>query len=247
MVSAGFKKDLWAETGRIMRMGLKWVFLCIALMAAIALFEEFGSRDGKSASMLIPQLIAAAVLAVPAHLGVLRNSTAYDNIASGAMMSFVWRGVAIGALSTIPSFIILVFALSQGVAEIAAIVAMAVFWLVTGSLSFAWLGTVLPAVITGHDYSFTAAAARGTRTFKYSFPRLLVSFGLITFLQILGSIGFVMLSSGDGNFFPKAGGVDAMLIMGFLIAQVIGAFGIVMTAVVLSRAFLMAEGKITLA
>lgn len=247
MEPAGFTNGLWTETNRVMLMSTKWVILYIVLVVGIALFQELSSRDGHSSSLWISQVFAAAMLAVPAHLGVLRKTASYDATANKAFMGFVWRGIWIGVISFILPIAVLFASIHFGAAEILAWGALLLVWLVTASACFAWWGTVLPAVITDHARSFSAASIRGSQTFKYAFPRLLISFGLISFLQLLAAAGVGLLSNGDGNVLPATGGVDVAMFVAIVIAALIGAFGIVMTAVILSRSFLIAEGKTSIA
>jgi hypothetical protein len=163
-------------------------------------------------------------------------------------MGFVWRAMAIGAGSFIPCFLLLIaLAGPLGWELVPSVLAMMAVWLLVGSAAFAKWGTVLPAVITGHAGGFSAAAKRGSQTYSYAFPLLLVSFGLMTVVAVAAALGIAMLSKGDGNFFTKTGGIDLIMLAALIAGIVIGAFGLVMTAVVLSRAFLMAEGKSTLA
>jgi hypothetical protein len=239
-----FNTGLWAESWRVTRLTAKYVLLYLVSMLAIAILPELLTEDGDFPASWVAQSFAAALLAVPAHLTVLRNRPEFDTAASNAMMGFVWRGLAIGAISFLPSLILVIVLLGPlGWEMIPSLIAMTALWLFVGSAAFAEWGTVLPAVITGHATNFVAVATRGSRTFGYAFPRLLVSFGLVTVVGISAGMAIAMLSTGDGRFFPVSGGVDVFMFTAIVVGTLIGALGIVMTAVVLSRAFLLAEGK----
>ena len=247
MESVTFSSGLWAESLRVLRLNMKNLGIYICFMLAIAILPELLTKDGEIGGLWIAQFIAAAMLAIPAHLTVLRNIAVFDATANKAMWGFVWRSIAIGVGSFVPCFLLmiaLIGLLDWGVI-LSTLVVMAV-WPFVGSAAYAKWGTILPAVITDHPKSISAAANRGNQTFGYAFPRLLISFGLIAVVALIAPIGIAMLSTGDGNFFPKSGGIDLIMLVALIAGILIGGFGLVMTAVILSRAFLMAEGKTTL-
>ncbi len=101
---------------------------------------------------------------------------------------------------------------------------------------------MLPATVVGGDKRFAAAGARAQRSFGYAFPRLLLSFGLLGIAMVATVLFLGMYTEGDGTFFPD-GGVDVISILSSLILNVVGAYQIAMTAVILSRAYLLAEEK----
>ena len=216
-------------------------------MLAIGIMPELLTDDGELGGLWVAQSAAAALLAIPAHLTVLRNDPAFDRSANNAMMGFMWRGVVIGGLSFLPCLALMIFLmvyLDHGV--VIATIEFILLWLLAGSAAFAKWGTVLPAVITDHARSFSRAGQRGSLTFGYAFPRLLLSFGLITFVQYAVTLGTLMAFKSSGKFFPVDGSIDIPLWTSVIAGVFIGAIGLIMTAVILSRAFLLAEGTTSL-
>lgn len=237
---------LWAETWRVMTLNTKNILIYACLMLAIVVIPELLTEDGEMSGQWVAQSFAAALLAIPSHLTVLRNNPAFDDAARTAMMSFVWRGIVLGGVSFLPSLVIMFFLIAHlGHGVFLAAFESLLIWLVVGSAAFAKWGTVLPAVITGITKSFSRAGQRGSLTFGYSFPRLLLSFGLFGFVQFIVPLGILTVLGSSGRFFPSDGGIDIPLWFSAIVGTLIGAIGLVMTAVILSRAFLLAEGRTT--
>ena len=235
-------QGLWMETWRVMKLNTKNVLIYMSFMLAIAILPELLTKDGKMSGLWIAQSIAAALLAIPAHLTVLRNNPALDTAAKAATMSFVWRGIVIGGLSFLPCIIVMILLIVKfGQGVVVATVVAYLLWLVLGSAAFAKWGTALPAAVIDSTRSFFRAGQRGSLTFGYSFPRLLVSFGLITFLQFAVFIAATLIFNSSERVFPVEGGADIPLLLAMAAGLLIGAFGLIMTAVILSRAYLMAE------
>jgi len=242
LTSPTFARGLWPETWRVLTLNTKNVLIYISFMLAIAILPELLTKDGEMSGLWIAQCIAAALLAIPAHLTVLRNNPTLDTTAKAATMSFVWRGIVIGGLSSLPCLmvmILLIVKFGQGV--VLATVVFSLLWLVLGSAAFAKWGTALPAAVIDGTKSFSRAGQRGSLTFGYSFPRLLLSFGTITFLQFAVVVGATLIFKSSDRVFPIEGGVDIPLLLALAAGLLIGAYGLVMTAVILSRAYLMAE------
>jgi hypothetical protein len=238
------ERGLWAETWRVITLNIKNILIYACFMLAIAALPELLTEDGEMGGVLVAQSIAVALLAIPSHLTVLRNNPAIDVVARKAMMSFVWRGIVLGGMSFLPSLAIMIFLVVRlGHGVFLATIETLLIWLVVGSAAFAKWGTVLPAVITGNTKSFSRAGQRGSLTFGYSFPRLLLSFGLFTFVQFIVLLGILTIFESSGRFFPGDGGIDIPLWFSAIVATLIGAIGLVMTAVILSRAFLLAEAR----
>ena len=179
MESVRFANGIWAETVRVMQMSSKYVLLYVGAITLLAALPELLTRDGEWSSKWIAEAFAAAMLAIPAHFAVLRNSATFDRAAGNAMTGFVFRGIGVALISLILPTVAMIFAVYLGADMVLAIIAMCFVWLFTASASFALWGTMLPATITDHARSFSRARQRGSLTFGYAFPRLLISFGLL--------------------------------------------------------------------
>ncbi len=246
MTVAAFQTGLWAETWRVARINLRKVVIYVAAMIIIAALPEF--LDGKGGSgFWVAQTFAAVLLAIPAHLTVLRNSPVIDATANRVFLDFWWRGLILSVLPFIPCAVLaLVMIWSWGAHEVIAGGVSLLLWLILGSAAFAKWGTVLPAVITDCDKTYSAAGARGSQTFGYAFGRLLVSLGLLTAIQFGASFTMLMVFNSSGDFFTASGGIDILTWLIGLVSQLIGAYGLIMTAVILSRSLLLAENNTTL-
>ncbi len=239
-----FEKGIWSAALDICKRNSGAVAAYVGLMMVIGLAQDFISSSG---GLAVAQAFAAALLAIPAHLSVLKNidsGTGMKMVGDNKVFGqFVWRGFGLGFLALIVPFVVLfglLIADSQNV-----VLAFGAFGLLAALLAaaiFAKWGTMLPAIVVGNDKRFATAGQRGSHSFGYAFPRLLLSFGGVSLLMILLAVLVGQMSNGDGRFFPD-GGVDAGAILSALAGNVVGAYQVALTAVILSRAYLMAEAK----
>jgi hypothetical protein len=241
-------KGLWAETAEVFHRNLKPCLAYVFAVLAIAFAAEFVKSNS---SFTVAQSFAAALLAIPAHLTVLKNQAGFAALnvpANGKLtMPFVFRGLGLGFLALIPFLAALIALIAAGMPEWTALLASVAVLLVFAALVFAKWGTMLPAVLAQDDKTLSRAGQRGSLVMGYALPRLLLCFGFLSAVQIGLVFGFTSVGEGDGNFFPVIGGFDVLLFAATLIGSIIGAFQIVMTAVILSRSYLRAEGKTAVA
>jgi hypothetical protein len=234
---------LWAKTIEVARRNFKACLTYVGIMVTIGLAEDYMSSGG---GLTIAKGLAAAFLAIPAHLSVLKSDQALTGIMGTTdnkiLWRFFWRAFLLGVISFAPAMIILIVLLTQETGLTLAILAMAAVLAVTAPIVFAKWGTMLPASVIDADYSFAAAGQRGKKTFGYAAIRLFVSFVVLTIAMIAVVLLPLQFSEGDGRFISSDGRPDVAAILGNLAANAIGAFQIVMTAVILSRTYLKAEG-----
>ena len=242
------EKGLWRESADVFHRNLKPCLAYIGAMLAIAVAAELFKSSSPS---IIAQSFAAALLAIPAHLTVLKNKAGFDALnspeSSKAIMSFVFRGIGLGVISFIPFILTLIFLLSLGMTVWEAVPRSSLLLLLCASWIFAKWGTMLPAIIAQDDKSIARSGIRGSMVKGYAFPRLLLAFGILSTIQLGIFLALASLSNGDGNYFPDTGGFDFVLIAASIISGILGAFQIVMIAVILSRSYLRAEGKTAVA
>jgi hypothetical protein len=241
MTAADGGHGLWAKTIETAHKNMTAILAYIGFMMVIGLAQDYMSS---TSALTFAQAFVAALLAIPVHLYVLTNQTSPMSLGTKdnkVMWRFIWRGFLLGLIAILPALIVFVVLLLNEAEIGIAILIFALIFSVTSILVFAKWGTMLPASVIGEDHSFAAASARSSKTFGYSVANLCVSFLLLTVLMLGAAMGFASLSGGDGRFIGENGAPDMFAIGGTAIANAIGAFQIVMTAVILSRAFMIAE------
>lgn len=237
-----FSDGIWSKSFDVFRRNLVPCVFYSGTMIILALAAEWLGTDG---GRVFGQFAIAAFLAIVAHMTVLRGISGFAAMpkenGGRFLMRFAWRTAILGAIAFTPMIVAIFALLGSGFDKIVAIVASGLVLLVAATLAFAIWGTMLPALVMGAGYSMAEAMARAKSTVGFAFPRLLISFGVIFLLMFAMGFGALQFSGGDGNLLPKTGGIDAILVVGLLVANMVGAFQIVMTSVILSRAYLMAE------
>ena len=234
--------NIWSTSLRIMKKEIIYVLAYCAMIVVFLMIEE--KMENTSASS-IALTFASAMLAIPAHLSVLSRLGTADAMrelqskSSRYIGSFVFRTIVLGVISCAPMLALVMSANNWGRTSLIATAVLAL--LLSAALVFAKWGTMLPAIVMQSDKTFAAAGRRGRMSFSYAFPRLLVSFGLLSVVQILAIAAAAnMLGAGD-SYFPAAGGFDFGLLLSAMIGTAISSYQIVMTAVILSRSYLRAE------
>jgi hypothetical protein len=240
-----FADGIWAKSFEVFKRNIGPGAAYVGGMLLLAILSEFMETTG---GQWAGQIFIAAMLAIVAHLTVLKGVAGFAGMSkaenSGYLLTrFAWRGLILGLIACVPMAAAMFIVLGGGYGEVIAIAAALVILLFAASLVFAAWGTMLPACVMGEGFGFSQATSRGKLTFGYAFPRLLVAFGLLSFIGLAFAIGTAKLSGGDGNILPKSGGFDVLIFTGILADNIVGAFQIVMTAVILSRAYVMAEAR----
>ncbi|WP_395450010.1 hypothetical protein ACHMW7_09440 [Aminobacter sp. UC22_36] len=236
--------NIWSTSLRIMKKEIIYVLAYCAMIVVFLMIEE--KMENTSASS-IALTFASAMLAIPAHLSVLSRLSTADAMrelqskSPRYIGSFVFRTIVLGAISGAPILALVIFLSANNWGRTSLIATAVLALLLLAALVFAKWGTMLPAIVMQSDRTFAAAGRRGRMSFFYSFPRLLVSFGLLSVVQILAIAAAAnMLGAGD-SYFPAAGGFDFGLLLSAMIGTAISSYQIVMTAVILSRSYLRAE------
>jgi hypothetical protein len=235
-------RGLWIESWDVLKRNELPALIYVGAILLLALLSELVAA---STGFSVAQAIAAAYLAIPAHLTMLKGISGNAALANNKIIApFFLRSIGLGLLTFIPALIAVFLFMASSLQT--AIAAAAIAALLGGAAIFAKWGTMLPATAVEADNSFAAAGRRGAATFGYAFPRLLVAFGVLTALQFAIIFGLASMSRSDGNILPASGGIDAAIILGIAAGALIGAYQIAMTAVVLSRAYLMSGPERTI-
>ncbi|MBZ9852979.1 hypothetical protein LB566_04165 [Mesorhizobium sp. CA13] len=230
--------NIWMASLEVYTRNRKWVVGYICLAGGLALLERF-IHINSGASIFIG-VVTSTFLAIPAHIAVLTQLDP-DQVSDWlkerpkAFFSFVKRCLLLGLLGAIAPVTIAVAMVIGGVRPSFALLAALVVWVFSGIAAFAKWGTMLPAVIADDDQTLAVAGQRGSKVFGYAFPRLLISFGLVTVLFV----AILMLLSSLLGIDPKDSSAASLILS--VAGAIIGAYQIVMTSVVLSRSYLRAR------
>jgi len=231
-----FSRNIWEEALCVARANLAVIaFVVLAFIALFILDERF---KASSSSMSIASTFLWTGLALMSHSTVLNGKSGLSADYK-VYRAFLWRTVALGALVIVPTVLAALFFASYGM-----------LWLYIGGLSIGAIaslligskwGTWLPAVVAGGDTGFVEAGKRGKRTFGYVFGRLSVGPGL---LMIASFVAYALvLSSLDSQEIWPTTGLNIQGLLSTIIFLIVQAYIVVMIAVILSRAYLIAENK----
>ncbi|KZC99905.1 MULTISPECIES: hypothetical protein [unclassified Thalassospira] len=251
-----FDITIWGEARDVIRKNL---FIFAAVVATLWLLDiAIYAVKPEADSPQLPTYIVGAYLAIACHMTILRNVsgfTAVGALQKWAFFKFCMRGLAIVAVTLIPALFVMVPLF--GVPEIKAASEEARYVLVFSVvLAFYGLGmlvvlslvgTWLPAAIVADGSSLKRAFARGRKTIGYVAPRLIAGPGanILLFLatifllpaQFSVAIRTYTIQVGELNFVPFDIAVNGF---GYLV----WATGIVLVAVVLSRAYQLGEARL---
>lgn len=236
------ERGLWAESLRTFKLNWGPVGVYLAFMVVIAFAQDFMTSGS---GLAIGQAIAAALLAIPAHLTVLKDVSGLeamkDKTVNKVLVPFTFRGIGLGILAFLPAVAVFITCMVLGLDTVAGFALAGLVLLFAFAYVFARWGTMLPALVVEDDRTMSGAARRSKFSFAYAFPRLLLSFGLLTLFLVFPMILAVMVFDSGEKFLSDVGGIDLPLVFSVVIANFIGAFQIAMTAVVLSRSYLRAK------
>ncbi|WP_432286796.1 hypothetical protein SLT36_08335 [Aminobacter sp. BA135] len=237
-------RNIWSTSFRIMKKDVIYVLIyCATLVVFLMVQEKMETTSGGTIALTF----ASAILAIPAHFSVLSHLSTADAMRElhgknpKYMNSFLFRTIVLGVISCAPILALTILLTGGGWGRTSLIAIAVLSLLLSAALVFAKWGTMLPAIIMQGDKTFAAAGRRGRTSFFYAFPRLLLSFGLMSIVQFAAvSASLTWLGAGE-YFFPATGGFDFALLLGVTIGAAINAYQIIMSAVILSRSYLQAE------
>lgn len=231
-------RGLWREAGFRF---WKARYLVLALLGVLAVFDVLGPPSGRpTMSMVGPALWA--ILAIAVHNAVLKDETLWT-VPPTVIGPYLWR-VALLAIPGLAAGIAVLWLTLHRLEPVRVAALTAAAFGLGSTPALALLGTWLPATIAeGPGADLTAALQRGRKTFSYALWRLVLG-GALTLIT-----AFLILSGGRAlgqqagpviTLEPRSG---ALMIVIHLLFQTALAFTVVMVTVILSRAYLIAEGK----
>jgi hypothetical protein len=237
--------NILSETVRVARITTKEICAYIAILIGTGFLQDY-LESSSTGGMLVGHAIATAVLAIPAHRAVLIKagclSGAYNLYNQRQLTSFWLRMAAVFITMTVFAVIFMLALFNGKLTGIAVIMFLAVSFLIL-TLILAVMGTVFPAIVLEADKSFASAFVRAGHNFGYAFRRLLIGNFLIFLILVINLIIASKYAHESGNFIVD-GSVNFATLLGAIVGNLIWAVQIIMTSVVLSRAYLRAEAKL---
>ncbi|RJG43912.1 hypothetical protein [Mesorhizobium sp. DCY119] len=236
--------NIWSKSIWVIRQNSELFLAYCAVLPAIGILQEFLKQTSGNNFALV---FTSVILAIPAHLSVLSNIRAFDAMRElqrknpKYMIGFFFRTIALGVISVVPTFLLVVILSGIGWGKNVVVSTTILALVLLSAIVFAKWGTMLPAVLMQNDKTFSKAGRRGNISFSYAFPRLILSFGLLTIVQLVVALIAAIVLGAGGDYFPATGGFDFALLCTALLAAIIGGYQVIMTSVILSRAYLRAE------
>lgn len=236
-----FQRGMWAEAWVQGITARQFVALAVFGVLAIQILNEgFGSSGvfGTLALMFLWSCLAFAV-----HVQILLSPESYA-ATNGLLIGFAIRSFGVGFLMLVAStvltiIVVLVFGTEQARVFFAY---MPVAFVIPGLPVLVWLGTILPAFIAGRACGVGAAVKRGRTQFGWIAGRLIVGPGVLLILSFLLFSLLLIPVDYNGAFWNEEGRFQPLAVFASLINFAVQAFAVVLTSVILSRAFLRAEG-----
>ena len=238
-----FERGIWAESLRNFWANKYVVLTVVGIIVAVSVFQALTHSTG-SAGMWSE--FAWVPVAVAAHSTILNGTSGFSAMGRGGYKPiwspFFWRSVGLSLIGTIPAIAVTIPFINKG-NETRFVVVFLCVYAIFESLILAKWGTMLPACVANGDKSFSAAGQRGTKIFKYVLSRfwscnavvLIVGFGVVIF-------GYAIIQAILKTLFGTTLFTDNDIILIFGMSAIF-AFNLVMLATILSRAYLIAEGK----
>ena len=230
-----FGRNIWSEAVHVSWENLSVIaFVVVALLLLLLASDYFGLSASATG---ISSTVVWVILAIAGHATVLKGRSGLKSIENAVMMPFLYRTMGLVGLTLIPVFIGIFLTISYG--ETAIYLTVLLIAGISSILVLGKWGTWLPAVVAGGDRSLRGAGKRGRTVFGFVVSRLLAGPGILTIVSFgayLFLIGWLDLQAVWTDEGPQIREILISLL--FTISQ---AFVTVMTAVILSRAYLMTE------
>ncbi len=232
-----FRHGIISESFRIANRRLAFILAAIIGQFAVHLAEEtLISNIG----LTFASAIIWSMLAFIAHSECLHAPEDQEAMDIGRVFGFAVRAVCLTAMAAIPSvFLMSAFPVSQD-PELAAgayLVAIVPTFALAGIFVFALFGTILPGYVAEERDSISEALRCGSEQFVWIAVRLLLSafIGITAVALLVAPVIFF----GAAGLMLSGGYTPNPLVMPFaLVAYTLLAWSIILTAVILSRAYL---------
>ena len=216
-------------------------FVCVgALVLAI-----LGDYSTSKYSLLFPEFLIWAYLATAIHIHLLKEEEDRELFDYKTIFGFAGRTFVISAISILPMIIFIItnarsFSNTNNNLDLVLFMLYASLFLLAGFLlAFTFLGTMLPAFIADKNKGVMNAIRRGKNQFGFISWRLLVGPTFICVLSLIPILIYSTLATDVSDKIISSDLIDSLQqILIFLLLFFIQAYSVVMTAWILSKAFL---------
>jgi len=251
-----FDITIWGEARDVIRKNL--VIFTVAVAALLLVDIAIYALKPEVETPQLPTYIVGAYLAIASHMTILRNVsgfTATGALPKWAFFKFCMRGLAIGFVTMIPALLVMIplfevpeiKAASQQAQYVLVFSAVLAFYGLAMLIVLSLVGTWLPSALVADGSSLKRAFARGRKTFGYVAFRLIIGPGanIVLFFatifllpgQFSEAVRTYTIHAGELAFIPFDMAMNAL-------AYLVWATGIVLIAVVLSRAYQLGEARL---
>jgi hypothetical protein len=183
---------------------------------------------------------------IPVCFSLLKNdddASTFGASTNSYIINFMLRTLSLNFIAYGSGAIIAMVMLANNFSTEASSAASLLIYLVMLCIVFSKWGTMLPAIIDDADFTLKAAGARGQKTWSYALANLLVPYVIVIVLFVALIIPVILLGEGDGTFYSPLTGYDFTIIYENVLIALMASLITVMTAVVLTRSYLLAEGR----
>ncbi|WP_337660303.1 hypothetical protein [Anderseniella sp. Alg231-50] len=233
-----FRRGMWAEAWLQGISARKFVALVVfgeLLIEAMGITESGGSF----ASMFLWSCLAYVV-----HAQILLAPDSNADTNGFRMIGFTMRSFGIASLMLVASAVLMfTFAsvFGTGQSEMLFVYGLAAF-AILGLPVFVLLGTVLPAFVADRARSVGAAVKRGKMQFGWIAGRLIIGPGVVLALSLALWILLLIPVDYNDEFWNEDGVFQPLAVFALSVCLTVQAYATALTAVILSRAFLRADG-----
>lgn len=233
-----FANGIWQAAWDAYRINLKTVLIVVGLALVFDLVTDY-LGGASSSSRSVADLFIWGMLAISIHGTILLNQADLATTNSKLLVPFVLRSLALVTLMMVPTFAAIIYFYEPDSLWLTLFKALPVIG-AAALVVFALFGTWLPATVVGTDKRFGSAFARGTKTFLYTAIRLIIGPGLIQ--GIITAVVMTTITRGIivGEIYGAAGFSFLDLVF-WPVTYLVRAYSVALLAVILSRAYLIAE------
>lgn len=236
------KQNMWVAAGGVFT---RSAAILLAISSVILAATIYGDTTEGSSGTFVGELIAWSGIAYVAHSMLLQNTSGMSGTTNNKpFFRFIWRT---GVLTLLPVLLVIPVFFTASSAEnnskevlvLAALILISPLYLVV----FGLFGTCLPAVVMDEGYKIGRTFRRGIRTFLPTIGRLIVGPGLLMSL-VIGIAIFYPFYSGDGRVLSETYHFEPANLIPYVAFTLIGVFTTVLTATILSKAYVSGEAKL---
>lgn len=239
-----FERGIWEESVRNFWANKFVVVIAVGLLIAVGIFQDY-THSTSGGGMWVE--FAWLPVAIAAHATILNGQSGFATFSSSqykiVFSPFLWRSIGLSFIGVIPAMAIAIPIVGTENMTLFTYVIMALY-AAFESLILAKRGTMLPACVAEGDKSLKAASDRSAKIFGYVLGRF---WSCNAVLLVIGGGGIILCYSIVVSFLKTLFTITDNVIVDIFLQTsitILLAFNLVMLATILSRAYLIAEGKV---